>query len=435
MHDASIRATAASASPSRVALGDAPPHRGEVLALWVIWLTYGSFYFCRQNISAAVPGLEAEGFSKTQIGAILGALKIAYAVGQLVNGQLAERFPARGLLAAGMLGSAALNLACGFAEGLYFLIFIWACNGYCQALGWTPCIRVAANWVPPQRRGRAIGILGTSYQFMGCITYLVAGWSAHWLGWRGAMYVPAVLLTAAAIHMLVFLRETPDESAMDTPPNTDAVSSEIQQSFAANILATLTNPALWVLAVSLGLLDACRYGFQDWGLAHLNEVQQTHVGITAAKYAILPAGGILGALCGGWATDRFFAGRRAPVICGFLVLLGVLTVSYDAVTQTSEWATVVLLFGIGFAIFGPQVLLVGTAPTDLARRGTAAAAAGFVNSMGYLGAFAGDQVTGFLAEKYNWQTAICFWAACALAAACVVATLWRVGPRDKALAA
>src|SRR5829696_7361576 len=86
------------------------PRPGEGTILWVIWLTYGSFYFCRQNISAAVPGLEEGGLNKTQIGAILGALKITYAIGQLVNGQLAERFPARWLLAAGMLGSAALNV-------------------------------------------------------------------------------------------------------------------------------------------------------------------------------------------------------------------------------------------------------------------------------------------------------------------------------------
>lgn len=157
-------------------------------------------------------------------------------------------------------------------------LFIWACNGYCQALGWTPCICVAANWIPAGRRGRAIGIIGTSYQLMAGVTFVIAGWSAYWLGWRGALYVPAILL-----------------------------------------------------------------------------------------------------------------------------------------------------FALGFAIFGPPVLLVGTAPTDLARQGAAAAAAGFVNFMGYLGAFAGDQVTGYLAENYDWRTAIYFWAACVFAAACVVAVLWRVG--------
>ena len=69
------------------------------------------------------------------------------------------------------------------------------------------------------------------------------------------------------------------------------------------------------------------------------------------------------------------------------------------------------------------MLLVGTAPADMARLGTAAAAAGFVNFMGYMGAFSGDLVTGYLRQHYNWQSAIHFWAAAALVAAGVVATL------------
>src|SRR5829696_5984169 len=112
------------------------PRPGEGTILWVIWLTYGSFYFCRQNISTAVPGMKAEGLNDIQVGWILGAWKVAYAVGQLVNGQLAERMSARRLLAVGMLGSAALNVVFGLAEGLYSLIFVWAMNGYSQALGW-----------------------------------------------------------------------------------------------------------------------------------------------------------------------------------------------------------------------------------------------------------------------------------------------------------
>src|SRR5687767_4671021 len=244
---------------------------GEGTVLWVIWLTYGSFYFCRQNISAAVPGMKAEGLTAIEIGWILGALKVAYAIGQLVNGQLAERVPARWLLAIGMLGSAALNVVFGLSEGLYFLIFIWACNGYCQALGWTPCVRVVANWFPATRRGRAIGVIGTSYQFMAGVTYLVAGASVHWLGWRGAFYVPALLLAAAALHMLLFLRESPGDAEERLA---SARSRAAQRGrWTENVLITLGNPALWVLAVTLFLLDATRYFFQDWGLAHLLDVQ------------------------------------------------------------------------------------------------------------------------------------------------------------------
>ena len=32
---------------------------GENAVVWTLWLTYGAFYFCRTNISAAVPGLKA----------------------------------------------------------------------------------------------------------------------------------------------------------------------------------------------------------------------------------------------------------------------------------------------------------------------------------------------------------------------------------------
>jgi sugar phosphate permease len=400
------------------------PRAGEATVLWVVWLTYGSFYFCRTNTSAALPGLRDEGLNAVQIGWILGALKVAYAVGQLVNGQLAERIPARWLLAIGMLGSAALNVAFGLAEGLYFLIFIWACNGYFQALGWTPCVRTVANWFPATRRGRALGILGTSYQVMGSMTYLVAGASVEWLGWRGAFYVPAALLSASAVHMLLFLRESPGGAAERA-----AHRAAPQGRWTDNVWLTLANPALWVLAVTLFLLDATRYFYQDWGLTHLKDVQKGSVFINAIKYAVLPAGGIVGALFGGWATDRYFGGRRAPAICGLLLLLGGLTVAYDVLSRTSVAATVLLLFWIGFAIFGSQVLLVGTAPADLARRGTAAAAAGFVNFMGYMGAFTGDLVTGYLKHNYDWQTAIFFWAGCSVAAAAVVALLWRVGPR------
>jgi sugar phosphate permease len=144
----------------------------------------------------------------------------------------------------------------------------------------------------------------------------------------------------------------------------------------------------------------------------------------AVKYAVLPLGGIAGALIAGWATDRFFGSRRAPVACLLLVTLGMLTLVYDDVARTSIPATVALLGVIGFCIFGPQVLLVGTAPADLARKGTSAAAAGFVNSLGYIGAASGDIITGLSLKFFNWQFTIYLWALWAFAAAIAVGLLW-----------
>ena len=394
--------------------------------LWVLWLTYGTFYFSRNNLGVALPGIQAElGYSKSQLGNILMALKLAYGVGQFINGQLAERFSPRKLLAIGLLSSAALNVLFGWTTGLYFLVFVWACNGYVQALGWPPTMRAAANWFPPLQRGRAIGIIGTGYQLCGALTFVVAGWSAHQFGWRGALYVPAILVTASAIHMLIFLKDAPE--VVEIPGGTPTKAPH--KPWRENLAITLANPALWLVAVALCLLDACRYGFTDWGVTHLKEVVSDNVSTAAFKYAVLPFGGIAGAYWSGWATDRFYRGRRAPIICALLVVLGALGLVYDRVIHFGLLPSVMILFAIGFCIFGAQVLLVGTLPVDLARRGTAAAAAGFVNFMGYMGAAAGDKLTGHIAEDYGWQFAVRFWAICAFLSALAVACLWNVGKR------
>lgn len=408
--------------------------RDEARTIWVLWLTYGAFYFCRANISAAIPGIELElHLSKTQIGTVLGGLKLAYGIGQLVNGQLAEHVRARRLLAIGMLGSAALNVVFGFATGMYFLLFVWASNGYAQSLGWSPTMRVAANWFSTERRGRAIGIIGTGYQLTGALTFVIAGWSAEWFGWRGALWIPAALLTAAGVHMLMLLRETREpgdaQGAGDRDERAaagdDSPRPAAQRHWLRIIADTLGNPRLWLLAIALGLLNACRYGFLDWGIAHLQEVQGSGVGVSALKYSVLPIGGVVGTLVAGWATDRWFGGRRIPVIVAMLVALFFLAVGYDAVVRTNIAVSIVTLGLVGAMIFGPQVLLVGTAPVDLARAGAPAAAVGFVNFVGYLGAFAGDIVTGHLVDSYDWHAAVMFWATCAVIAAAVVAPLWR----------
>src|SRR5437879_2804481 len=85
--------------------GKATPSAGEQQVVWVLWLTYGAFYFCRTNLSVAVRGMGSPagegglGLTGDQIGWILASLKLTYGLGQLLNGQLAEYISPRRLLA------------------------------------------------------------------------------------------------------------------------------------------------------------------------------------------------------------------------------------------------------------------------------------------------------------------------------------------------
>lgn len=413
----------------------------ERTVVWLLWLTYGAFYFCRTNLSVVLPSLEKDaalgglGLTSIQTGLIAGSLKITYGLGQLINGQLAERISPRRILALGMLGSAALNVAFGFGTGFYFLLFVWATNGYFQSMGWPPTVRIMGNWVPVARRGKAMGIIGTGYQITLGLTYFVAGQSAELLGWRAALYVPAALLAGVAVIMLFFLKDSPEDREAAPHAAMKDVSPKERPPLLQTLAITLANPALWLLGISLGLLNACRYGFVDWGVSHLVEVQNTGVGKAGLKYVVLAAGAAAGSYCAGWISDRFFGSRRAPVICILLLALSGLTLLYEAVADVSATGTMVLLAAIGFCIFGPQVLLVGTAPADLARRGATAAAAGFVDFMGYVGAAIGDSVTGYykMPEHGGWQVAIYIWACWAFAAAVFAACLWNARGKAEAI--
>lgn len=406
---------------------------GEVGTIWILWLTYGAFYFCRTNLSAAVPGMKSSidegglGLSVEQTGWILASLKIAYGVGQLINGQLAERFSPRVLLALGMFASAALNVLFGFSTGFYFILFIWAMNGFCQSLGWPSTVRVVGNWIPIETRGKAIGIIGTGYQVTLGLTYFIAGQSAEYLGWRASLYVPAAILAIAGVVMLVFLREVPQKmQSADSKCEFEASTTQSLKKtrWTENILLTLSNPALWLFGLSLGFLNACRYGFLDWGVSHLISVQKIGVGKAGLNYVVLAIGAVAGSYLAGWCTDRFFQSRRPPMICILLVALAGMTLIYDWMARSSAWGTVFLLVAVGFCIYGPQVLLVGTAPADFAKRGTAAAAAGFVNFLGYMGASCGDVLTAQAIAYGGWKYAIYWWAAWAIAAAILSGILW-----------
>ncbi len=430
--------------------------------LFVLWTTYGSFYFCRVNFGPAVPSIRRElGFTALEIGFLLGAVKLGYALGQLVNGQLTERYGARRILAIGMLGSCAATLglaaipaaggagsASGWLAGavrslaaafgvhiagsgpLALMILVAFINGWFQAAGWPPCVKIAGRWFLVESRGKTMGILGTSLTIGSAIAIFTVGALLQFTGgaWRSAFVITALILAASFVHMALRLREFPPDATIRPEGPAPAVRMPIGTA----LLATISNPRIWILAFGLFGLDAVRYGFLDWAPGHLAEVHGTGAAPAALKTAVFPLAGAVGALLSGRISDTYFQSRRAPVCALFLTGVGLFTLAYRIVVGWGTAPTVVCLALVGFCLFGAQILLVGTAAQDFARRGATAAAAGFVDFMGHVGAFSGDVVTAWMLRHHGWGGAIAWWASAAFVAAALVATLWRARPEDAA---
>ena len=412
-----------------------------------VWITYFSIYFCRVNIGAANKAISTDlGLDPVQIGFIIAMLKPAYGVGQFINGQLADRFGARKLLAVGLLCSAALNILFGFSSVYWLLLFLWVTNGYVQSMGWPSCVKIMANWFPPHLRGTAMGLVGTSYAFGGAAAVSLAGWLVKNYTWRHAFWVPAIYLIFITVIVLLMLRSRPQDAGlaplnMPEPSNDGEGAPDAREAIRRaeahdeplTILETLrgvlTNRNLWIVAISFMCLDVIRYGFLDWGIRYLQETLTEGAFAASMRTAVMLIAGAVAMPFAGWATDHLFGARRAPVVSVMMAVLGLTTVFYHQIVNTRNDYLILLFLGIiGFTTYGPHVLMVGACPQDFGTRKMAASAAGFIDCMGYMGAMLAGVGTGYLLREFTngWQIAIYVWAGAAFAAAILMALLWNV---------
>jgi sugar phosphate permease len=175
-------------------------------------------------------------------------------------------------------------------------------------------------------------------------------------------------------------------------------------------------------------LDVIRYGFMLWAPTYLFEVQHANISQAAWKSIALPVAGVLGAITAGWATDKFFGSRRAPVIAMMLALLGVFAFIFPKIPAQHWVLSMICLLVIGFMTYGPHVLMVGAIAMDFGTRKGAASAAGFIDALGYVGASLAGVLSGYLIDHTGWNAAFYFWVSCAFVGAVLSAILWKYKP-------
>ena len=416
----------------------------ELIGTWqkkmfsLMWVTYASFYLCRVNISIALPEI-AEEFSltKTNIGLVLSSLFLLYAIGQFINGQLGDKLNSRRIIALGLLSSAMLNIIFGFSGGvLGLMIVIWGLNGYFQSMGWGPTVKAMANWFPVKVRGKISGRLGTSYIIGGALSWLLAGTVIKYFNWRFTFWFPSIFCIFIATHWFIRARNAPEEVGLPSLEEQEKglgsreIRKDIHIGFRNTLRITLLNPYIWFTAFGLFGLNIVRYGFMSWAPTFMFEEQGATISLAAYKAIAFPVAGGLGAIFAGWASDRIFKHRRAPVAFMMLVLLAISCYVYRIIPGDNWVVSLIILLLVGFFTFGPHILMVAAIPADLGSRKAASSATGFIDAMGYLGASLTGVGTGYLIEKFGWNAGFYFWILGAVFAAIMTLLIWNYKGRE-----
>ncbi|MEO7144268.1 MAG: MFS transporter [Bryobacteraceae bacterium] len=365
--------------------------------LWGATAAYTIFYFCRVNISIAIPLLQKSlGASKTEIGFIASGLQISYGAGKFLNGVIGDRANPRYFMAAGLLLSGLANLAFSRSASLALLAAIWALNGWFQSMGFPAGARLLSHYYKPNEYGRSWTIFGCSHQVGACLI-LVAGGYLGLLGWRNIFAVPGLFAVAASAGVAWVLRDIPHKNK----ELTEFVPAPHRPALRAGLRRIVTNRFIWALAIGNLFLYIVRYGLLTWSASFL--ISNRGMSSVAAGWMLgfFELAGLFGGLSAGWLSDLKSHGRRGPVMTAYMLILTA-AISCFWFAPTGNKAVIGLaIAACGFFVYGP-LMLVSLAAAAYAGPELAASASGLAGLFGYIGATLAGAGLGATAEHAGW---------------------------------
>jgi MFS transporter, OPA family, glycerol-3-phosphate transporter len=416
-----------------------------------IFIGYAAYYLIRKNFSLAMPYLQEEGFSKTELGLALSAISISYGISKFVMGTVSDRSNARIFLPLGLALSAIVSLLFGtipvFTSSVAIMFVMLFLNGWFQGMGWPPSGRVLVHWFSVSERGGKTAIWNVAHNVggglmaplaIGGVAIMGALFGEAYTSYQGVFILPAIVALILAVLSYFLMRDTPQsvglppiEEYRDDYPSKSKKTHETELTTKEILFKyVLNNKWVWAIAIANVFVYFVRYGVLDWAPTYLNEEKGFDMESSSVAYFLYEWAGIPGTLLCGYISDKVFKGRRGPA--GFVFMLGVLVavVVYWLNPAGNPLIDNFALIAIGFLIYGP-VMLIGLQALDFVPKKAAGTAAGLTGLFGYLGgAVMANALLGLIVERVSWDAGFIL-----LTISCVLATIlfavtWNVRGQD-----
>jgi OPA family sugar phosphate sensor protein UhpC-like MFS transporter len=378
------------------------------------------------------------GFSKADLGILGSVLYITYGLSKFISGMMSDRSNPRYFMAFGLILTGFFNIFFGMTSSILLFAIFWGLNGWFQGWGWPPCARLLTHWYSQSERGTWWGIASTSHNVGGAIIPVLVVFVAEALGWRMAMYVPGILCIIVGLFLINRLRDTPQSLGLPTIEVFKGETTSQKKNFEEKELSqkemlfeyVLKNKYIWILAFAYFFVYIIRTVINDWGLVYLYEYKQFSLIAAGSCIFSFELGGFFGCLASGFLSDKLFKGRRGPInaIFGLFVVLSVLALWYTPVGGII-FASIVM-FAIGFFIFGPQ-MLVGVAATELSHKKAAGTAVGFIGWFGYAGAATAGFPFAKITQEYGWGMFFVVLGICSIVMVLLLLPVWSIKSREQ----
>ena len=391
---------------------------GQATTVVLLFTGYAAYYFCRADLSTAMPMLVDElsarglpgGEAVTRLGSMYSAGVLAYALGKLLLGGLGDLWGGRRSFVFGLAGATAFTALFATGSTLPIFTFAWIGNRLTQSVGWAGLVKVCSKWFDFSSHGTILGILSLSYLIGDAVARHVMGQLlAHGIGWRGVFYFAAGVAAALLLANLLFLRESRVDAGHDearpNPRNLYAHADAAPRNLWALVRPLFRSRAFGlVCALSFGC-TIVRETFNIWTPVYLRDAIGYDTARAASLSAIFPAIGAISVIVTGWLSDRLGANSRALVLFVGLTAtaIALLILSGPRGTAMPPDVAVGMIGLVAFCLLGPYSYLGGAFALDFGGKQAGAVSSGLIDGVGYLGgALAGDGVAR-VAVAFGWR--------------------------------
>ena len=379
--------------------------------LTTITIGYIGFYLVRKSLAVAQPVIGEEfGIPKDQLGLILTVFGLTYGVSKFINGFAGDKTNPRYFMALGLIGSVLANFFFGLSGGIVAFGIFWILNGWFQGMGWAPCSRSLVQWFAHKERGVKFSICNTAVSIGSSLVMFLNGYLIVHYGWQSCFFVPGGIAFVIALFILWRLRDRPQSLGLppveqyandepdlgDTESGKDVTYKHLVKEY------MYKNPMIWILCLGNFFVYVVRYSIFDWGTTFLTESKGIKISDAAWVIGGYEVAGIAGMLVGGWAMDKWFKGYGGRACAIYMLLCAVFMLIFWKFPVQGILPNGLLLWAIGFFIYGPQCLATVLA-ANLVPKNIAAASVGLVGLFGYLSTALSGWGLGKIVQEFGWN--------------------------------
>ena len=271
-------------------------------------------YADRGNLGVAAKSLERElHLGQGELGTLLGAFSITYAVSQLFAGKLIDRWNVNWLYAIAFFLWSAATGATGFANTFAEIFFLRLVLGIAESIAYPAYAQMIVTSFPESLRGTANGLIDAGSKLGPALGVLLGVMMINRFSWRGMFFIIGAGSLVWLIPWCLVANKLPGKRIAGNP----------ESSWSASYSQLLRSRALWGTAIGLFGGNYAWFFFLNW-LPYYFENDRHYTHDTLAIMGSLPFWAIAASstFFGIFADWMIRRGGRAGHIRRFFVCAG-----------------------------------------------------------------------------------------------------------------